>query len=144
MTTNESQQSSQFVTQFVTASQEWSLQRSLQQFCNNFQSTKPIQNGFLRGTRSLPLNFRVKKPLKNNGLQGEFCSLQPLCNSVHHSSCPFLIELIPFFKVPIDIVASTANSNQPESLGATRAVQIIAAAQRIDCVTMIFAMLIIS
>ncbi|MDB3900829.1 hypothetical protein N9338_09510, partial [Luminiphilus sp.] len=93
---------------------------------------------------SFPLNFRVKKPLKNNGLQGEFCSLQPLCNSVHHSSCPFLIELIPFFKVPIDIVASTANSNQPESLGATRAVQIIAAAQRIDCVMIIFAILIIS
>jgi hypothetical protein len=55
-----------------------------------------------------------------------------------------LIELIPFFRVPIDIVASTVNSNQPDSLGATRAVLIIAAAQRIDCVMMIFAMLIIS
>jgi hypothetical protein len=51
---------------------------------------------------------------------------------------------MPFFKVPIDIVASTVNSNQPDSLGATRAVLIIAAAQRIDCVIIIFAMLIIS
>ena len=58
-------------------------------------------------------------------------------NSVHHSSCPFLIELIPSFKVPIDIVASTASSNQPELLGATRAVQIIATAPRIDCVMII-------
>ena len=78
MTTNESQQSSQFVTQFVTASQEWSLQRSLQQFCNNFQSTKPIQNGFLRGTRSLPLNSGAKFSLiKTIGYKG----LSQVCNS---------------------------------------------------------------
>jgi len=52
-------------------------------------------------------------------------------------------EPIPLFRVPIDNVASTVNSNQPESLGATRAELMMAADQRIDWVIMIFAILIL-
>ena len=53
------------------------------------------------------------------------------------------MALISCLKVPIDVDASTANINQPNSLGATIAVLIMAAAHRIDCVMIIFFTLII-
>ena len=51
---------------------------------------------------------------------------------------------MPFFKVPNAMVANTVNNKKPNLLGATKAIAIIAAAQRIDCVMIIFALLIFS
>ena len=51
------------------------------------------------------------------------------------------MESIPFFREPNAIVANTVSNNQPGLLGATKAIVIIAAAQRIACVITNFFMI---